>query len=614
MSDFYISQLRVTGDKVRPAELDFRQGTNIIYGNSDEGKSYIVECLDFMFGAKSMRLQPSSGYNTVTLKVVTSQGDIQLVRRFDVSAKKSVSIYANDPRYEELTCYEQGYDVLGAFWLRMMGFSENQAIITDTYYNKSLLTIKNVTSLFIFKETKITSTSSVISSSMRVLATLLLMLTGMDYTAILSMETDTARRQKAKGAKEQMKVIMDDIFDQLQEAIAKLSALGNETDILSDWTALMHRLEEQEHQLSEAISNSEHMHEQLESLRKKQLSYRMQRENQHLLQELYARQAQRLTFAMEGELLSHQTGKQKCQCPFCGAESESVLDESVLKAASAEVEETGVALHSLQDYEKELENSSEQLQKRIDDISAKILALDTTIALSYAPSVEELRKKLSTYMDSYALQMERDRLMVDYSTWKNKYDNATEKIDDALKFKVKEKYPDAFFNDMAARLYAMLKACDLADLTLVDFRKGTMDISVNRQEKSTYGEGFRGILNMSVAFTLFQYLCEVGKYAPGLLIMDSPIQSMNEPPDSKLTSNMITHICNHSSCGQVFIIDNEFPQGTDYSKAVVYPIGKEGFLPDFKRPARKLTQSEVLAQANHVDGVVTQIPSDLLDT
>lgn len=53
-----------------------------------------------------------------------------------------------------------------------MGFSENQAVITNTYYKREPLTIKNVTSLFLFKETKITSTSSIISSSMRILARL----------------------------------------------------------------------------------------------------------------------------------------------------------------------------------------------------------------------------------------------------------------------------------------------------------------------------------------------------------------------------------------------------------------------------------------------------------
>ena len=71
MTNFFISQLKITGSEVRPATLEFKQGANIIYGNSDEGKSYIVECLDFMFGAKNMRLKASSGYSTITMTIVS---------------------------------------------------------------------------------------------------------------------------------------------------------------------------------------------------------------------------------------------------------------------------------------------------------------------------------------------------------------------------------------------------------------------------------------------------------------------------------------------------------------------------------------------------------------
>lgn len=613
MTDFYISQLQVTGSNVRPAILDFQRGANIIYGNSDEGKSYIVECLDFMFGAKSMRLKASSGYNTITLKICTLQGGIELVRRFDVSAKKSVSIYADDPRYEKLTCYEQSYEVLGDFWLRFMGFAENQAVITDTYYNRGLLTIKNITSLFLFKETKITSTSSIISSSIRVLSALLLMITGKDYTSIPSMETDAERRQKAKGAKEQIKAIMDDIYNQLQEVLNKLSALGNSDIIETDWAALLQRFDAQEQQLQDAIAQSSDMHSQIEDLRKQLLSYRMQRENQHLLQELYDRQARRLTFTMEGELLAHQKGTTKCHCPFCGAESESSFDDSVMSAATAEVEQTGVAVRALQDFDHELEIRSQQLKQKIEELQKRTAELDREIALCYAPSVSDLRTKMSIYMDHYALQREKDRLLLDYSTWNSKYETTGDKVPESSRFKVKDKYPKEFWTEMGERLYAMLEACDLAGLKAVSFRSSTMDISVNRQEKKTYGEGFRGIYNMAVAFTLFQFLCNKGIYAPGLLIMDSPIQSMNEPADSKLTSNMISYICKNASCGQVFIIDNEFPEGTDYADSLVYRIGKEGFLPDFKRPARKMTQSELETQSKEVPGIAVPLPPELLE-
>ena len=117
MTDFYIKQLSVTGNGVRPSTFEFRRGTNIIFGDSDSGKSYVAECLGFMFGAKTMRLKRSSGYNMVSVVVKTSQGEIHLARRFDVG-KESVTIQSTDPRYAGLNCTGVERDVLDSFWMK----------------------------------------------------------------------------------------------------------------------------------------------------------------------------------------------------------------------------------------------------------------------------------------------------------------------------------------------------------------------------------------------------------------------------------------------------------------------------------------------------------------
>lgn len=58
-------------------------------------------------------------------------------------------------------------------------------------------------------------------------------------------------------------------------------------------------------------------------------------------------------------------------------------------------------------------------------------------------------------------------------------------------------------------------------------------------------------------------------------------------------------------------IDNEIPTDADYADAKVHQIGPEGLLPDFKRPVRKMTQSEAEEQSKHIDGIVTPIPLEL---
>lgn len=51
---------------------------------------------------------------------------------------------------------------------------------------------------------------------------------------------------------------------------------------------------------------------------------------------------------------------------------------------------------------------------------------------------------MSLYREHYALQQEKDRLLLDYSTWQNKYDITSEKVPDSSRFKVKGEYPEEF--------------------------------------------------------------------------------------------------------------------------------------------------------------------------
>lgn len=48
---FYIEKLTVTGSGKTDSTIDLSNGVNIIYGPSNTGKTYIVKCIDYMFGS-----------------------------------------------------------------------------------------------------------------------------------------------------------------------------------------------------------------------------------------------------------------------------------------------------------------------------------------------------------------------------------------------------------------------------------------------------------------------------------------------------------------------------------------------------------------------------------
>ena len=54
ITGFQIRQLTLVGRGVPNAEVQFREGLNVVSGPSDTGKTFIVQCIDYMLGGKDL--------------------------------------------------------------------------------------------------------------------------------------------------------------------------------------------------------------------------------------------------------------------------------------------------------------------------------------------------------------------------------------------------------------------------------------------------------------------------------------------------------------------------------------------------------------------------------
>ena len=63
----YFSKISVLGRNKPPAEINLTKGLNVIYGPSDTGKSYILECLNYVLGGKDepKHIPQSEGYQRI---------------------------------------------------------------------------------------------------------------------------------------------------------------------------------------------------------------------------------------------------------------------------------------------------------------------------------------------------------------------------------------------------------------------------------------------------------------------------------------------------------------------------------------------------------------------
>ena len=61
-----IREIRLSGPNVEDASVKFGPGPNVIAGESDTGKSYLLHCLDYIFGAEELKKRIPQGRSTLS--------------------------------------------------------------------------------------------------------------------------------------------------------------------------------------------------------------------------------------------------------------------------------------------------------------------------------------------------------------------------------------------------------------------------------------------------------------------------------------------------------------------------------------------------------------------
>ena len=75
MSRFYITQIAASGPNVEFSAIPLKDGVNFIVGPSNTGKSYVINCIDFMLGGKEPPFsKEDTGYDKIHLTLESDDG------------------------------------------------------------------------------------------------------------------------------------------------------------------------------------------------------------------------------------------------------------------------------------------------------------------------------------------------------------------------------------------------------------------------------------------------------------------------------------------------------------------------------------------------------------
>lgn len=237
MQTFMIKKLRVSGAGKIDGVVEFTDGLNFIQGRSNTGKTWILRCINYLFGADKRPYTPATGYTDIEGTFVTERfGEVILTRKLNEDSVQVIceneavenGDYATD--YQKSSLY-----YLNDLWLRIIGLDETIKIPKSARYARERMSWRNVASVFLIDEDEISKSESIIIKDNHyeetpLLASLFFMLTG-DYKKgiqeILNPKQATARKN---GILEYIEERTNDLKEQRISYIMKLEELAG-TDI-----------------------------------------------------------------------------------------------------------------------------------------------------------------------------------------------------------------------------------------------------------------------------------------------------------------------------------------------------------------------------------------------
>ncbi|WP_042395742.1 AAA family ATPase [Clostridium saudiense] len=593
MFNFYIKELSLSGDNVETSSLEFTSGLNIICGPSNTGKSYIAECLDFMFGckAKDFRIGKETGYNIVRMKIVTANGDIYLEKKFD---ENNIQVNSFNPNIDSGR-YSRTKSKLyiSNLWLNLMGIHNPPEIIKKETFERQVLTLRSFLHTFFIEEDNVFQENSIMFQKSNFTSTAILSIILFLITSDSFKDANPQEEKKIKEARKN--AVIKYINDNLNNlAVRKNELIKTETQnietIQAKINSTLDEIAEAEGEISIAVTRSKFLSNEIYALAEQLAECNMLHSRYKALRSQYRADIKRLTFIVEGELHKEEI-PESLTCPFCDGALPKLEDKTCIEAAHIELQKIILQMKDLDDAEKDIISEKLILEERNKELIIERSKIELLINSELQPRVDSLRKSLYEYKRSIEINNESSIIQRFESNMIADLTNIQVTDDPEAKYKPREYFTQDILNKLNEILTKILESCKFEEFSSAYFSLDPFDVVVNGKAKFTFGKGYRAFLNTAVALTFKEYLSEYDEFSPGMLIIDSPILSLKEKSDEKasdsMKSSLFKYLVDNQNSGQTIIIENDIPD-IDYSKVNVIKFtkdknnGRYGFFKEIK--------------------------------
>lgn len=611
-----IREIRLSGPNVEDASIKFGPGPNVIAGESDTGKSYLLHCLDYIFGAEELkkRIPQAESYDELKVEFQNTAGDyLTLVRSLsggDLKAHRS-QIDAIDGDGEAIAYRRHGTskaDDVTSVLFPFAGIKEAM-LRKDNDGKVQRLTIRTFLPTIIVDEVSVIEEQSPVlgragfdeTARKRMFA---YMLSGKDDSSVIASEKKAivTARLNAQVA------LIDDLLAPLEQQLQ-----ATPTDQTED---SIEKIDETIARISDELAAIETERATLLNERDTASDVRTKAETQilaidqlltryHLLSEHYTSDLSRLDFVAEGA--HYFDGLQTVTCPLCGqnmddehAHKAVQASADVYAAARAEAAKILAQRADLEDAIGSLEQRREARDVERTNALATYQGAERRLASILQPAAANSTSRLRR-LNARRLELESAR-------------NTSNQVETlrALKAEIEqsntgkgkakkqwESLPGTSLLAFCKEIEAVLKEWKWEGEGRVEFDEKNFDIKVDGQTRQSHGAGFRAVLYSAFVIALARYCQKNNLPHPGFVVIDKPLTSYKrqgarnvEGTDNPVSFGVETafweSLTKIAKDVQVIIVENKEPPA-NVAAAVHYawfagneagPGDRVGFIPD----------------------------------
>lgn len=589
-----LTRLVLSGQGKKDAVLEFKEGLNVISGDSDTGKTYAFQCLNYILGAEKTPkvINEADGYEQISLEFEIEGSCYRLERA--IGANKIIAICENEIRELSYKHDATNTNNISRFLLSLLLEHEMNIYVKKNSKNeKRTLSFRDVVHLCMIDETDIIGETSVFQTVQYTNRTVKssifkYMVTGVDDEKD-SPEDDSEQENIRRAGVVQF---LEKKRDALVKEIAQI-----ETD--------------ENYQLYVNSSTVSEIIERIKDIRALITKYNLEisRNNTNIREikqncyedEILLSEFEQLSIHYQEEIKRNGMISTHTEflaqlpglgCPICN----QTFNMSVITPENEEVLYKYFMEYDLMIHKKieELELAQKDITERLETNRTLIRKLEENNC-ELLEMIEEQQKILETMSGNISMIRQLDAIRKSLDIYRSELTSIERDII-AYSEKVKKttgkavNQDSSLYDGYCQRVEDVLKKWGLSADNGVHFDSDNLDLYIDSKPRASWGKGYRAFIMSAMVIGLMRYCCESELLHPGFVIIDSPLVSLKERKkgadgqwvDDYMEKRMIEDILMNDSVQQVIIFENkDLKYDLDYNYIEFRHEGdkRKGFVP-----------------------------------